>query len=48
VIGFDGHAIDGGIGELLGFVRRNYLVGDEVTANLFRDGKRLDLKLRLK
>ena len=48
LIGFDGNAIEGGIGELLGFVRRNYLVGDELTANLVRDGKRLDLKLRLK
>ena len=48
VIGFDGSAIDGGIGELLGFVRRNYLVGDEVTVNLVRGGKRVDLKLMLK
>jgi hypothetical protein len=48
VIGFDGNAIDGGIGELLGFVRRNYLVGDDVTVNLVRDGKRLDLKMQLK
>jgi hypothetical protein len=48
VIGFDGSAIDGGISELLGFVRRNYLVGDDVTVNLIRDGKRLDLKMQLK
>jgi S1-C subfamily serine protease len=48
VIGFDGSATDGGISELLGFVRRNYLVGDDVTVNLVRDGKRLDLKMRLK
>jgi serine protease Do len=48
VIGFDGNAIEGGIGDLLGYVRRNYLVGDEVTANLVREGKRLDLKMKLK
>ena len=48
VVGFDGNAIDGGIGELLGFVRRNYLVGDDVTVNIVRDGKRLDLRMRLK
>ena len=48
IIGFDGKAIDGGIGELLGFVRRNYLVGDVITVNLVRDGKRLDLKFMLK
>lgn len=48
LIGFDGKAIEGGIGDLLGFVRRNYLVGDEIAVNLFRDGKPLELKLLLK
>jgi serine protease Do len=48
VVGFDGRAIDGGIADLLGFVRRNYLVGDEITINLLRTGKPLDLKMRLK
>jgi predicted metalloprotease with PDZ domain len=48
VIGFDGQAIDGGISQLLGFVRRNYLVGDEVTVNLVRAGKPMELRLKLK
>ena len=48
VVGFDGAAVDGSVGELLGFVRRNYLVGDTLTVNVFRDGKRVDLKLTLK
>jgi S1-C subfamily serine protease len=48
VIGFNGQSVDGGISELLGFVRRNYLVGDEITVNVIRDGKRVDLKLVLK
>lgn len=48
VIGFDGQAPEGGIRDLLGFVRRNYLVGDTVTVNVVRDGKRIDLKLVLK
>lgn len=48
VIGFDGKAIDGDIGDLLGFVRKNYLVGDTITINAIRDGKRVDLKLELK
>lgn len=48
VVGFDGQAIDGAIGELLGHVRRNYLVGDTVTVNVLRDGKPIDLKLVLK
>ena len=48
VIGFDGKAVEGDIGKLFGYVRRNYLVGDEVTINVLRDGKRVDLKLLLK
>jgi serine protease Do len=47
LIGFDGNAINGGISELLGFVRRNYLVGDEITVNLLRNGKPVNLKLKL-
>lgn len=45
VIGFDGAAVDGGIGDLLGYARRNYLVGDKVTINVLRDGKRVDVEL---
>jgi predicted metalloprotease with PDZ domain len=48
LIGFDGQAVDGTIRDLLGHVRRNYLVGDEITINVVRDGKRLDLKHVLK
>lgn len=48
VIGFDGKAIDGEIGDLLGFVRRNYLVGDTVTVDVIRDGKPTAVKLKLK
>jgi membrane-associated protease RseP (regulator of RpoE activity) len=48
IVGFDGHTVDGTMVQLLGFVRRNYLVGDEITVNVLRDGKRLDLRLKLK
>lgn len=48
VVGFDGQAVDGELGDLLGFVRRNYLVGDTVTVNVFRDGKAVEVKLTLK
>jgi serine protease Do len=48
VIGFDGVAVDGGFGALLGHVRRNYLVGDTITVNVLRGGRRVDLKLTLK
>ena len=48
VIGFNGQAVDGTIGNLLGFVRKNYLVGEEITVNVIRDGRRVDVKLTLK
>jgi len=48
VIGFDGKALDGTIRDLLGFVRRNYLVGDTIIINVIRDGKPHDLKHVLK
>ena len=48
IIGFDGKSIDGTMRDLLGFVRRNYLVGDAIVINVIRSGKRLDLKHVLK
>ena len=48
VIGFDGRAVDGAMEDLLGHVRRNYLVGDKITVNVLRDGKPVDLPLVLK
>lgn len=48
VVGFDGRAVDGAMEDLLGHVRRNYLVGDKVTVNILRDGKPVDLPLLLK
>jgi hypothetical protein len=39
VVGFDGVAVDGTMDDLLGYVRRNYLVGETVTVNVLRDGK---------
>jgi membrane-associated protease RseP (regulator of RpoE activity) len=48
VIGFDGVEVSGAMGDLLGYARRNYLVGDRVTVNVVRDGKRVDVVLVLK
>lgn len=48
LIGYDGVAVEGDAPRLFGYVRRNYLVGDTITINLLRDGKRVDLKLLLK
>lgn len=48
IVGFDGQSVDGKIDELLGYVRRNYLVGDTITINVIRGGKRVDLTHVLK
>jgi serine protease Do len=48
LIGYDEKSVEGDAGKLFGYVRRNYLVGDEITINVIRDGKRVDLKLLLK
>ncbi len=48
VVGFDGQAVSGAMDDLLGHVRRNYLVGDKVTVNVLRDGKPVALVLKLK
>ena len=48
VIGFDGQAVVGTLGDLLGVVRRNYLVGDTVTVNILRERKPVAVMLTLK
>jgi predicted metalloprotease with PDZ domain len=48
VVGFDGVMVPGSMGDLLGYVRRNYLVEDTVTVNVLRGGKRVGVKLVLR
>jgi serine protease Do len=48
LIGYDGVAVEGDAPKLYGYVRRNYLVGDTITINLLRAGRRVDLKFELK
>jgi hypothetical protein len=48
VVGFDGKTIVGTMEDLLGYVRRNYLVGDRVKLNLLRDGKAVEVAITLK
>jgi hypothetical protein len=48
VVGFNGVTVEGAMGDLLGYVRRNHLVGDAVTVDVFREGKRVRLGLVLK
>ena len=47
ILGFDHQPLDMTMADFLGYVRRNYLVGDRVTLNVLRAGKRLDLPLTL-
>jgi S1-C subfamily serine protease len=47
VLGLDGRVTDMSLNELIHYVQRNYLVGDEVAVDLVRDGKRLKLKMPL-
>jgi S1-C subfamily serine protease len=48
IVGFNGRTVDGTMEELLGHVRRNFLVGDKVTVNLLRDGRPVAVPLLLK
>lgn len=48
VIGFDGQAVDGTHKDLLAHLRQNHIIGDAVSVNVIRDGKRIDLRLVLK
>jgi serine protease Do len=48
IVGLNGKGIDGTMDDFLGFVRREHLVGDEVTLNVLRDGKPVEIKLTLK
>jgi hypothetical protein len=43
VVGIDGQSLEMTLDQFLAYVRRNYLVGDRVTLNVIRDGKRLNL-----
>jgi S1-C subfamily serine protease len=48
ILGVDGKELEMDVGDFVHYVTRHYLVGDRVTVNLLRDGKRLDLPMALK
>ena len=48
IVGLDSQPLEMTLPEFLGHVRRNYLVGDRVTINVIREGKRLDLGMTLR
>ncbi len=47
ILGLDGRTLELDVDEFLRHVQRQYLVGDQVTVNLLRDGKRLELPMTL-
>jgi S1-C subfamily serine protease len=48
ILGLNQEPLEMTMEEFLAHVRRNYLVGDKVSLNVIRDGKRLDFPLSLK
>ena len=48
IIGIDGQRMEMTMLEFLAHVRKNYLVGDRITLNIIRDGKRIDLPQTLR
>jgi serine protease Do len=47
ILGLDGRTMEMDVNGLIGYVRRSHLVGDRVTVNLLRDGKRMDVPMTL-
>ena len=48
IIGIDNQRLEMTMREFLGYVRRNYLIGDRAALNIIRKGKRLELPIKLK
>jgi S1-C subfamily serine protease len=48
IIGIDNKVLEMDVDRFLGYVRQNYLVGEEVTFNIIRNGKRMDVRATLK
>lgn len=48
ILGIDNKSLELTMEEFRSYVRQNYLIGEAVTLNVLRDGKRLDLPFKLK
>lgn len=48
ILGLDGQDLDMTMTEFLGYVRRNYLVGDRIPLLVLRDGKKIRLEMTLR
>jgi predicted metalloprotease with PDZ domain len=47
IVGIDGKTLEMGVDQFLRYVSRNYLVGEQVTLNLLRDGQKMEVTLKL-
>ena len=48
ILGLDNKVLEMSMEQFLGHVRQNYLIGETITLNMLRNGKRLDLPIKLK
>jgi len=48
ILGVDNQIMEMSMEQFLGHVRQNYLIGETLTLNILRNGKRMDLKVKLK
>jgi membrane-associated protease RseP (regulator of RpoE activity) len=48
IVGVDDLPLEMTVERFLGYVRQSYLIGDRITLNLLRDGKRLNVPITLK
>ena len=48
ILGVDGLVLELTVDQFLGYVRQNYLVGERLTLNVLREGKRVDLPWTLR
>jgi len=48
IVGVDSKMLEMSMDQFLGYVRQNYLVGESLTLNVLRNGKRVDLNVKLK
>ena len=48
ILGVENKALEMSMDQFLGYVRQNYLVGESMTLNVLRNGKRLNLTVKLK
>ena len=48
IIGVDGLELEMPADQFLGYIRQSYLIGDRITLNVLRKGKRIDLPITLK